>query len=156
MVLCVYKLKNEQVVNQMATKIEKLNQEIRALKLRNKSLTESCQSMEKEIASLKEQQNIASGINQDTYIQLQRENEKLKSENFILKHRVERLEQDIKESYAGEKTHNERGAGRKCKLSSAQVAEIQSQRQQGVSYRKLAEKYGCSAGTIYNVCSEIK
>ena len=143
----------------MASKIEKLNQEIRALKLRNKSLTESCQSMEKEIASLKEQQNIASGINQDTYIQLQRENEKLKSENFILKHRAERLEQDIKyikESYAGEKTHNERGAGRKCKLSSAQVAEIQSQRQQGVSYRKLAEKYGCSAGTIYKACSGIK
>lgn len=146
-------------MNWMATKIEKLNQEIRALKLRNKSLTESCQSMEKEIASLKEQQNIASGVNQDTYIQLQRENEKLKFENSILKHKAERLEQNIKyikESYAGEKIHNERGAGRKCKLSSAQVAEIQSQRQQGVSYRKLAEKYDCSAGTIYKVCSEIK
>lgn len=143
----------------MATKIEKLNQEIRALKLRNKSLTESCQSMEKEIASLKEQQNIASGINQDTYIQLQRENEKLKSENFILKHRAERLEQDIKyikESYAGEKTHNERGAGRKSKLSSAQMAEIQRKRRNGTSYRALAKEYGCSAGTIYKACLEIK
>lgn len=146
-------------MNWMATKIEKLNQEIRALKALNKSLTESCQSMEKEIASLKEQQNIASGINQDTYIQLQRENEKLKSENFILKHKSERLEQDIKyikDVYTGEKTHNERGAGRKSKLSSEQIAEIQSQRRNGISYRKLAEKYDCSAGTIYKVCSEIK
>lgn len=147
------------MVNWMATKIGKLNQEVRALKALNKSLTESCQAMEKEIASLKEQQNMVSGVNQNAYIQLQKDNEKLKFENSILKHKAERLEQDIKyikESYAGEKTHNERGAGRKSKLSSAQVAEIQRQRQQRVSYRKLAEKYGCSAGTIYNVCSEIK
>ena len=143
----------------MATKIEKLNKEIRALKLRNKSIKESCQNMEKEIASLKEQQDIASGVNQNTYIRLQKENEKLKFENSILKHKAERLEQDIKyikESYAGEKTHNERGAGRKSKLSSAQIAEIQRQRQHGISYRKLAEMFGCSAGTIYKACSEIK
>lgn len=146
-------------MNCMATKIEKLNQEIRALKALNKSLTESCNGMEQEIKQLREQQNIASGINQDTYIQLQRENEKLRSENFILKHKSERLEQDIKyikESYIGEKKHNERGAGRKSKLSSAQIAEIQSQRRNGTSYRALAKEYGCSAGTIYKVCSEIK
>ena len=143
----------------MATKIEKLNQEIRALKALNKSLTESCNGMEQEIKQLREQQNIASGINQDTYIQLQRENEKLKSENFILKHKAERLEQNIKyikESYTGEKKHNERGAGRKSKLSSTQIAEIQSQRRNGTSYRALAKEYGCSAGTIYKACSEIK
>lgn len=146
-------------MNWMATKIEKLNQEIRALKALNQSLTESCQAMEKEIARMKEQQNMVSGVNQDTYIQLQQENEKLKYENSILKHRAERLEQDIryiKDAYAGEKTHNERGAGRKCKLSSAQVAEIQRQRRNGTSYRALAKEYGCSAGTIYKVCSEIK
>ena len=62
----------------MATKIEKLNQEVRALKALNKSLTESCQAMEKEIASLKEQQNMVSGVNQNDYIQLQKDNEKLK------------------------------------------------------------------------------
>ena len=76
-----------------------------------------------------------------------------------LKHKSERLEQDIKyikDVYTGEKTHNERGAGRKSKLSSEQIAEIQSQRRNGISYRKLAEKYDCSAGTIYKVCSEIK
>lgn len=147
------------MVNCMATKIEKLNQEVRALKLRNKSLTESCQAMEKEIASLKEQQNMVSGVNQNDYIQLQKDNEKLKFENSILKHKAERLEQDIKyikESYAGEKTHNERGAGRKCKLSSAQLAEIQKQRRNGTSYRALAKEYGVSAGTIYKACSEIK
>lgn len=143
----------------MATKIEKLNQEIRALKAMNKSLTESCQSMEKEIAILKEQQNMVSGVNQNAYIQLQKDNEKLKFENGILKHKAERLEQDIKyikDAYTGEKTHNERGAGRKSKLSSEQIAEIQSQRRNGMSYRALAKEYGCSAGTIYKVCSEIK
>lgn len=143
----------------MATKIEKLNQEVRALKALNKSLTESCQAMEKEIASLREQQNMVSGFNQDTYIQLQQENEKLKYENSILKHRAERLEQDIryiKEAHAGEKIHNERGAGRKSKFFPEEVEEIRRMRAVGISYRKLAEMYECSAGTIYKVCSKIK
>lgn len=143
----------------MATKIEKLNQEIRALKALNKSLIESCQRQEKEIVELRDKKNIVSGVNLADYMQLLQKNEKLQAENSVLKQKTERLEQDIKyikESYIGEKKHNERGAGRKSKLSSAQIAEIKSQRQNGMSYRALAKEYGCSAGTIYKVCSEIK
>lgn len=131
----------------MAGKIETLNAEIERLKELNQSLVRSCQQMEAEIFEMKEQKNAASGINQAEYLQLQRENETLKSENYILKQKVKRLE---------EKHHNSRGAGRKNKLSSSQINEIRNQRQQGVSYRALATQYGCSVGTICNACSEIK
>ena len=131
----------------MASKIEALNKEIERLKEMNQSLIKSCQNMETEISEMREQQNAGCGINQTEYLQLKQENEMLKSENYILKQRLKRLE---------EKHRNSRGAGRKNKLSPSQIEEIQNQRQQGVSYRALAAQYGCSVGTICNVCSEIK
>ena len=131
----------------MASRIEALNKEIERLTELNQSLVKSCQQMEKEVSEMREQQNAASGINQAEFLQLQRENEILKSENCILKQKLKRLE---------EKHHNSRGAGRKNKLSPSQIDEIRNQRQQGISYRVLAEQYKCSAGTIYNICSEIK
>ena len=131
----------------MASRIETLNREIERLKEMNQSLVKSCQQMETEISEMREQQNAGCGINQAEYLQLQRENEMLKSENCILKQKLRRLE---------EKRHNSRGAGRKNKLSSSQLNEIRNQRQQGVSYRVLAAQYNCSVGTISNVCSKIK
>ena len=131
----------------MASRIETLNREIERLKEMNQSLVKSCQQMETEISEMREQQNAGYGINQAEYLQLQRENEMLKSENCILKQKLRRLE---------EKRHNSRGAGRKNKLSSSQINEIRNQRQQGVSYRVLAAQYNCSVGTISNVCSKIK
>ena len=131
----------------MASRIETLNREIERLKEMNQSLVRSCQQTETEISEMRDQQNAGCGINQAEYLQLQRENEMLKSENYILKQKLHRLE---------ERHHNSRGAGRKNKLSLGQIEEIKAQRQQGVSYRVLAEQYKCSAGTIYNICSEIK
>lgn len=131
----------------MAGKIETLNAEIKRLTELNQSLVRSCQQMEIEISEMRENKNAASGINQAEYLQLKQENETLKSENYILKQKVKRLE---------EKRHNSRGAGRKNKLSPSQIEEIQAQWQQGLSYRALAAKYGCSVGTICNICSKIK
>ena len=131
----------------MASKIEALNKEIKRLTELNQSLIKSCQNMEVEISEMRENKNAASGINQAEFLQLQRENEVLKSENYILKQKLKRLE---------EKHHNSRGAGRKNKLSPSQIEEIKAQRQQGISYRTLAEQYKCSTGTIYNICSNIK
>lgn len=131
----------------MAGKIETLNAEIKRLTELNQSLIESCQQMEREISEMGEQQNAGCGINQAEFLQLKQENEMLKSENYILKQKLKRLE----ETY-----HNSRGAGRKNKLSLSQVDEIRNQRRQGVSYRALAEQYGCSVGTICNVCLKIK
>ena len=131
----------------MASKIETLTREIERLKEVNQSLIKSCQNMETEISEMREQQNAGCGINQTEYLQLKQENEMLKSENYILKQRLKRLE---------EKYRNSRGAGRKNKLSSSQINEIRNQRQQGMSYRTLAEQYKCSTGTIYNICSNIK
>ena len=131
----------------MASRIETLNREIERLKEMNQSLVKSCQQMETEISEMREQQNAGCGISQAEYLQLQRENEMLKSENCILKQKLRRLE---------EKRHNSRGAGRKNKLSSSQINEVRNRRQQGMSYRTLAEQYKCSTGTIYNICSNIK
>lgn len=131
----------------MAGKIETLNAEIERLTEMNQSLIESCQQMEREISEMREQQNAGCGINQAEYLQLQQKNEMLKSENYVLKQKLHRLE---------EKHHNSRGAGRKNKLSPSQIEEIQNQRQQGVSYRALAARYNCSVGIISNVCSKIK
>lgn len=131
----------------MASRIETLNREIERLKELNQSLVKSCQQMETEISKMRDQQNAVSDISQAEYLQLKQENEMLKSENYILKQKVKRLE---------EKNHNSRGAGRKNKLSPGQIEEIKAQRQQGISYRTLAEQYKCSTGTIYNICSNIK
>lgn len=131
----------------MASRIETLNREIERLTELNQSLIKSCQNMEVEISEMRDQQNAVSGINQAEYLQLKQENETLKSENYILKQKLKRLE---------EKHHNSRGAGRKNKLSPVQIEEIKAQRQQVVSYRALAAQYNCSVGTICNICSKIK
>ena len=101
----------------MASKIETLTREIERLKEMNQSLIKSCQNMETEISEMREQQNAGCGINQTEYLQLKQENEMLKSENYILKQRLKRLE---------EKHRNSRGAGRKNKLSPSQIEEIQN------------------------------
>ena len=77
----------------MASRIETLNREIERLKEINQSLARSCQQMEAEIFEMKEQKNAGCGINQAEYLQLQRENEILKSENYILKQTLHRLEE---------------------------------------------------------------
>lgn len=141
----------------MASRIDKLNQEIKRLKDLNKSLTESCQELEKEINTLRNQQDIVAGVNQADYIQLQQENERLKAENDLLRQRTARQERDIsylKESIQApaERPHNERGAGRKPRITPEQIAEIQSKKQSGMSYREIAKEVGFSPSTIFKVC----
>ena len=48
-----------------------------------------------------------------------------------------------------EKTHNERGAGRKNSLTPQQLAEMLALHQQGMGATELAKKYGISRQTIY-------
>lgn len=142
----------------MASRIDKLNQEIKRLKDLNKSLTESCQELEKEINTLRNQQDIVSGVNQADYIQLKQENDRLNVENDFLRQKIARQERDINflKSHLSvapaERPHNERGAGRKPRITPEQIAEIQSKKQSGMSYREIAKEVGFSPSTIFKVC----
>ena len=141
-------------------KTDSLEKEIRYLKTLNKSLTESCQELEKEVNTLRNQQDVIVGVSQTDYMQLQQKNERLKAENNILKQRTARQEKDIAYLKAlsqapAERPHNERGAGRKPSLTPEQIEEIRYRRQHGISYRALAKAYGCSVGTVYKACSKL-
>lgn len=138
-------------------KTESLEKEIRYLKTLNKSLTESCQALEKEVNTLRNQQDIVSGVNQADYMQLMQENERLKAENNLLRQKTVRQDRDI--SYLkelsqapAERPHNERGAGRKPRITPEQIEEIRSKKQAGMSYREIAKEVGFSPSTIFKVC----
>lgn len=138
----------------MATKAQ-LQEQIDILKAQNTSLIESLQRLDKEYNALRDQKDIDPG----DFSLLQQENEILRSKVFILEANCARTEKNL--AYWKEialtscHPHNERNAGRKSKLSEDQVAEVLAMRASGLSYRKIAEQFNCSATTIRKVCSEI-
>lgn len=48
---------------------------------------------------------------------------------------------------------NSRGAGRKRKISNADIAQIKAHRAKGCTYAEIAENLGLSVGTVYNYCN---
>lgn len=66
--------------------------------------------------------------------------EQLKKENTFLKAEIDRLKN--------------RGAGRRRKLNAYQILNIKNARNQGQTYKKIAEKYNCSIGLIHKVFNE--
>lgn len=53
-----------------------------------------------------------------------------------------------------EAARNPRGAGRELKYGSRDRARIVEEVQGGMTYRKAAEKYGCSIGYVHKLISE--
>lgn len=76
-------------------------------------------------------------------------------ENTIteLKIEIEKLQNEIQQ-LKNEHKHNNRGAGRKPKLSKEEVARANMLRIQGLSYKKIAEEIGCSVGLIHKLINE--
>lgn len=138
----------------MATKTEKLQQEIERLKAENQSLMESLKRANKQFDDWREQTD----VDPADYMQLKRKCDELVFENSTLKYKCKRLENDVAywKAKSQDKPHNERNAGRKSKLSEEQIAAAQMMRMQGRSFREIAEHFGCSPATIHKVCSEIK
>ena len=53
-----------------------------------------------------------------------------------------------------EHKHNERGAGRKSKMTTWQIESIKAKRQQGLSIREIAKEFDCSVGLIHKIINE--
>ena len=48
---------------------------------------------------------------------------------------------------------NERGAGRKPKITAAALEEVRRHRAAGMTYKEIAEKTGLSYGSVYKACN---
>lgn len=76
--------------------------------------------------------------------------QQLKVENEQLQQRIAELEAQLQQ-------HNTRGAGRKQKLTDAQIEQVQIMHVKGQSIKALADYFECSVGTIHKALhSEIK
>ena len=72
--------------------------------------------------------------------------------------RIEELEAELQELKAQpkdvQKIKNERGAGRKFKLSDKEIELILKDREFGTSIRNIAKLRGCSVGLVHKIISE--
>lgn len=50
--------------------------------------------------------------------------------------------------------HNERGAGRKAKFNSVDIADMKGCKNNGMTYRQIAELYNCGIGTVHKLINE--
>lgn len=50
-----------------------------------------------------------------------------------------------------EKTHNERGAGRKAKFNKEQIKQIEIERSKGKSIRTIAKEFNCSPSLVHKL-----
>ncbi|CAI3550535.1 hypothetical protein [Clostridium neonatale] len=66
--------------------------------------------------------------------------EQLRKENSFLKDEIRRLKS--------------RGAGRKPKFNLYQILNIKNARNQGKSYREIAETYNCSVSLVHKLINE--
>lgn len=146
----------------MASKLSELTKKVNYLKGVNADLMAKNVELEQTIdrlLRLQERQQSLADVNLADYMQLQSKNENLMFENSLLRQKVKRLEETVcylKSVGSAKVKANERGAGRKSKLSQEQKTEICQKKQAGISYRALAQEYGCSPATVVNVCSKIK
>lgn len=61
---------------------------------------------------------------------------------------VEQLREQLKSK------HNERGAGRKSKFSDLEICEMKDYKDQGYTYKHIAEIFKCSVGLVHKLINE--
>lgn len=79
--------------------------------------------------------------------ELQNEINRLKKENESLRKQIKKLENKLE-------TKNERNAGRKKKLSDAEIEQIKMYRFQNKTIKDIATMYGVSVGLIHKIVSK--
>ena len=112
------KFENSPMYNQMNSEIEQLKAIIRLDEINIKSKEDTIKK------------------NRDTIQQLLKENEEIKSNNYV------------------NKLKNERGAGRKEMFTEEQKARVKMLRLQGKSYRAIAKDMNCSVATVHKIINE--
>ncbi|WP_347379476.1 helix-turn-helix domain-containing protein [Clostridium saudiense] len=112
------KFENSPIYHQMVKEIEQLRAIIRLNEINIKSKEDTIKK------------------NRDTIQKLLKENEELKSNNYV------------------NKLKNERGAGRKEMFTEEQKARVKMLRLQGKSYRAIAKDMNCSVATVHKIINE--
>lgn len=84
----------------------------------------------------------------------QEQAKKLEDEYFHLASDLHFKEEDKIHAFYANKKKNERGAGRKPVLTDEQKTEIEEMREEGYSYRSIAETFGVSHMTIKKALEE--
>lgn len=147
-------------------KIERLEKEIEQWR-------ELCSKLNKEISSMKEKAEI-DFENSPTFIQYTKMIELLEGQNEAYRLSVEhekkmrkalvdnyepeikRLNEEVQKlkNENREKIHNERGAGRKSRLTEQEKESIRMYRLQGKTIKEIAEMFSCSVGIIHKLIHE--
>ena len=81
--------------------------------------------------------------------------DQLIAENKRLMEYINELEEERRLWLAGQYwqlEHNERGAGRKPKVTESIKAKILEYRAQGMTFREISEKTGLSLGAVHGAC----
>lgn len=117
--------------NRLLKDIEKLKAEIKQLKEAHKE----------DIEEINKKWCNAVGV--ESYIKARANKDILE----YYKNKAQRLEEELKNK-------NNRGAGRKPKITAETKEQIKEDRAKGKSIRELAKLYNCSTGSIYNIIKE--
>ena len=144
---------------------EELNQGIRELSETCKRYIDEIKEKDNKIDEL-EEQNRAYKLNieheketrkkistyyEKTNNELKEKIQKLKNENETLNEEIQKLKNESKTTI-----HNERGAGRKQRLTEEQKETIKMYRVQGKTIKEIAEIFNCSIGLIHKLINESK
>ena len=153
----LHKLKNER--NTEDEEVQKLKNEIQELKNEHKNVlkTFGAEDESEYLIMLVELagKTVKSILEEDSRLK-----EELK-EKEILNRKLQKLNnehkktiEEIKENGGVHKIKNERGAGRKFKLSDKEIELILKDREFGTSIRNIAKLRGCSVGLVHKIISE--
>ncbi len=110
-----------------------------------------CNNLNKEVLEMQERAD-KSFLNSSDYVQMKKQIELLEDKNKMLENKVKRSENTHK--LTNEPKHNERGAGRKTRLTDQEKEMIRMYRIQGKTIKELAEMYACSVGLIHKIVNE--
>ena len=79
---------------------------------------------------------------------------KLESEKKILEKEALKYKENLDQLNKNSSMNNARGAGRKSKLSDAQIDDIKKLREDGNTIKEIASRYDCSVGLVYKLINE--
>ena len=91
--------------------------------------------------------------NSPTYQQMSKKIKSLELEKQCLKGTIEH-DKKVHELISENRSHNERGAGRKARFTDQEKGAMKMYRIQEKSFREIAEIFSCSVGTVHKIINE--
>lgn len=148
MITCIHRLIYERgevmAKETQRAKIERLEKELWEYKI-------LVSKLQREIYDMQDKAD-DSFENSTTYQQMSKKIKVLKLENQCLKGTIEH-DKKTHELISENRSHNERGAGRKERFTEQEKEMIKMYRAQGKGFREIAEMYCCSVGLVHKIIS---